>query len=90
MGHDLGDVFLMMRTVRRFVNTQLWTSFSVRSRNDPVEPLLITVDPQDLCPFVQTPTVMYTAAERNLLKLVFWSQAWLNVFCVQRIRLMGM
>ncbi len=80
MGHDLGDVFLVVRTVRRFVNTQLWTSFSVGSRYDPVEPLLITVDPQDLCSFVQTPTVVNTAAKTYLLQLVFWSEARLDTF----------
>jgi hypothetical protein len=66
IGHDLGDVFLVVRTVRRFVYTKLWTSFGVGPRNDPVEPLFTTVDPQDLCPFGQTPTVVNTAAETNL------------------------
>ena len=82
MGHDLGDVFLVVRTVRRFVYTKLWTSFGVGPRNDPVEPLFIIVNPQDLCPFGQTPTVVNTAAETNLLQMVFGSQARLYDFCL--------
>ena len=51
-----------------------------------MEPLFIAVDPQDLRCFFQISTILDTPAKNNLFELIFSGKPWLNIFGVERIR----
>ena len=85
MSHDFRNVLFMMRTMRSLGYAQFRAGFCVRPWNDPVEPLFVTVDPQDLRSRLQTPTLLHATAEGNLFHLILGSQAWFYIFRVQRV-----
>ena len=82
MSHDFGYVLLVVSTVRSLGNPQLGTGFRVCPWYNPVEPLLVAVDPQDLRCRLKTPTLLHATAKGNLFELIFCSQAWLDILCV--------
>ena len=85
MSHDFGYVLLVVSTVRSLGNPQLGTGFRVCPWYNPVEPLLVAVDPQNFRIRFQTPTGLNMPAERNLLELIFGGQPWLYVFSIKGI-----
>ena len=82
MCHDFRNVLFMMSTMRSLGYAQLRAGFCVCPRHDPVEPLLVAVDPQDLSCRLKTPTLLHATAEGNLFELILWSQAWLYILRV--------
>jgi hypothetical protein len=48
MRHDFGYMFFVMGAMGGLMDSELRTRFDIGPWHDPVEPLFIAVDPQDL------------------------------------------
>ncbi len=85
MRHDFRYVLLMVSAMRSLGNPKLKAGLCVGPGNDPVEPLLVAVDPQDLSSRIETSTLLHATAESNLFQLILWSQSRFNIFRIQRV-----
>ena len=89
MSNDFRNVLLMVSAMRSLGNSQLGACFCVRPGHDPVESLLVAVDPQDFSSRLEISPLLHATAKGNLFHLNIGSKTWFNVFGVQTICLMG-